>query len=172
MLLLRRLTVLLSLIALPKLVVAQTGATAPTPPLQGARKVSLAIDVDDNENVVSAERVRTVTELKLRTVGLRVLSREENRADPDINPWVSVAVNVMSVKIGGRIVGYAYCATVAMYEMGRSMRNGALASIVSYGPSSTMGVGPRESIEEQVTDRVVSHLLDELANEWLKANPK
>ena len=82
------------------LAVGCSEATAQSP-LQGVNQVTVSIDLsDDAPEVVDKQRLQTITELKLRTVGMRVLSDAENRADRHENPRVVVTVSLLRSTAG------------------------------------------------------------------------
>lgn len=58
-----------------------------------------------------------------------------------------------------------------MYDYGQFRRNNAFGRLVLLGLLATMGVGPRDDIERQA-ENALGGLVDQLANQWIKANPR
>ena len=140
--------------------------------LKGVTKATVEVHLVSNDRaVVTEDRLRTLTELRLRTAGLRVLSAAEDSKDPDVNPTVELRLTLLKVSDRGNSeLGYAFATRVSVRDYRPSPRNGAYVPQELWANSflnTTGNAQPSTDIE-----KVVSELLDDLLNDWLKANPK
>lgn len=163
-------------VAVAILTIGTSNAVAQTrpDPLVGISKVTVLVELDASGSPpsgVSEARLRTILELKLRTAGLRVLTREEDRADLDINPYIYLEVRTLETRAqAGRVLGYAYRFDLAAKVFGNVPFNRARAPMELWS-NSTMAVGGQDSASSQV-ERIVGELTDSFLNDWLKANPR
>ena len=145
---------------------------------QGLRDISkVTIDVvvagDDLPSGISESRLKTITELKLRTAGLRVLSEEENVADPDINPGgVATATVVLSLAaiLTEEIAWYSFSTNITVLEYHYLAVRDAFLPVELWrraGLNTTASEAAASAIES-----VVGQLLDAFLNDWLAANPR
>src|SRR5258708_2822785 len=80
-------------------------------PLRRVAKATVQINLTGDELPfgLTKERLQQMTELRLRTVGLKVLSAEENAKDPDIVSSVDVNVIILhAASVGGAKTGWAF----------------------------------------------------------------
>ena len=137
-------------------------------PLAGVNAVGVEVESPgkDLPQVFTATRLQTLIELKLRGAGLRVLPIALLT-----NPIVQLSV------IGGPVLGqrgsslgFVFGATMSARQYLVWPKNGAVAPLElwanSYVVTSDSGGAAAE------LERLVGILLDELINEWLKANPR
>lgn len=164
------------------LVVASWSAvtTAQTPPskLSGIAKVATPL-IDANlegcsasESGLTDDRLQTIIELRLRTAGLRILTVAEDRADPDINPFVHltlICVPVSSSETGVQW-GFAFSTQLSVQIYQRALINGSIAPTELW-ENTYLNVAGNKTLRAEV-ERVVGQLLDELINQWLAANPR
>ena len=148
---------------------------AQTPPLRGITKVTTLVAVALPEGKarpfdLTEDRLRTILELRLRTAGLRVLSHDEDRADPHINPYVYLSVTVLeaSSRSGAR-TGYVFSTDLSVRIFQRVTLNGSMAASELW-KGGLLNITDTEGITPDL-ERVVGLLLDQLLNEWLAANP-
>jgi len=119
---------------------------------------------------ISESRLQTILELRLRTAGLRVLSRDENAKDSEFNPYVMLNVSSLETSNqAGRPTGFAYTASLSVRIFGFVALNRTLAPSELWA-DSTMGVASVDS-SSQAIERIVNQLTDSFLNQWLKDNP-
>jgi len=139
-------------VGLTMLAVAMAAANAvaqPRPePLAGIKKVAILVSFASTGNSpgsVSEQRLQTVLELRLRSTGLRVLSEEEDRNDPDINPYLYLHVSTLEThNQGGTATGYAYRLDLSARVFATVPFNRARAPMVLWS-DDTMGVASRDA---------------------------
>ena len=138
-------------------------------PLAGITKLTVIVEtlppVAALANVTE-ERLRTVAELKLRVAGLRVVSHDEDKADPEIVPYVYVQLTMASNPAGL----FIYNVNLSLRREFSSPINGAWITGVLWEGG---GVGSASSsrMPNDVTDHL-GEFLDTLVNEILKAHPR
>ncbi len=157
--------VLLICILSSEFVQAQTGQGG----LRGISRVRVEVGVagDDLPSGTSGSRLRTITELKLRTAGLGVLSEEEYLADPDAIHYVGLSLTAIlteefawySVSTGLTVLEFRYQAARDAVLPVQLWVSGGLNTIPLKGAAS-------------VIEREVGQLLDGFLNDWLAANPR
>lgn len=154
----------------------QSIATAqPKPdPLGGVRKVTVLVlfgPTGTPPNGISEGRLQTILELRLRTAGLRVLTREEDNKDPDINPYVYLEVATLETSNqAGTVIGYAHRLDLSARVFASVPFNRARAPMVLWS-NGLIAVADRLSAAADI-ERIVNNLADEFLNAWLKANPR
>lgn len=164
------------LVAVVLLAINASGAAAQTPPdpLVGVRKVTVLVDykaIGSPPGEISESRLQTILELKLRTAGLRVLTQQENLADPDINPYVYLRVATLKTQTqGGRTIGYTYRLDLAAKVAGNVPFNRARVPMELWS-NSTMAVSDRDRASSHI-ESLVGQLTDLFLNAWRKANPR
>ena len=122
-------------------------------------------------NGITEDRLRTVLELKLRSAGLRVLSGDEDRIDPDQNPYIYLEVSTLqTTNKTGVVIGWSYAVRLSARIFGNVPINRSRAPIELWS-DSTMGVSGQESAALE-TERAVVELSESLLNAWLAANPR
>jgi hypothetical protein len=110
-------------------------------------------------------------ELRLRTAGLRVLSEDENRKDPDVNPCLELTVGSIRARIEeGTYIGFAYRLDLSARTYSLVGFNQALAQLVLW-EDGTMGVGSTDTASNRI-EQMVGELADSFLNDWLRANPR
>jgi hypothetical protein len=141
-------------------------------PLKGVSKLTVHVQLAAEEipPSVSRDRLRTITELKLRTAGIKVLSEDEDRRDSDINPAVEVSVILLAARAGGTDLGHAFSTRLSVRDYRLSRRNTAIVPSELWA-NSFLDLVPTNDTATQL-ERTLNMLLDQLLNEWLKANPK
>jgi hypothetical protein len=149
-------------------------AQSPVSPLKGVTKVTAGVRLAGNSLPVATlteERLQTLLELRLRTAGLRVLTSLEDRVDPEINPMVQLFVLMIPARTqGGVEMGHAFTTRLEVNETRLSPRNAALVDMELWS-SNYINITDRPTAAAEV-ERVVATVLDELVNEWLRANPR
>jgi hypothetical protein len=173
----RRTLVLVGAIVSSCVIVAQAQAPADQPkPLSRIARVVAIAEVSAADDVRQAmpteQRLKTLTELRLRSAGLLVLSRDEIIArDPEIYPLVEVSVIAMAPKLkDGRPVGFAFRMDLKVQEYRVTPRNGAPVPMVLWSRANIM-VTDRPDLSHSM-ERNLNEMLDDLVNEWLAANPR
>lgn len=102
---------------------------------------------------------------------MRVLSSEEDRKDPDINPYVYLRAAVLQTESrGGVITGYAYELDLSARVFTLVPFNTAHAPAVLWS-DATIAVGSREEASAHI-ERIVQQKIESFLNAWLKANPR
>jgi len=119
---------------------------------------------------VTADRLRTLTELKLRTAGIRVVTPAEVRDDPDAIPSLELTVIGVPARSGLEDLGWAFSMRLAVREYRPSQRNNAIVPVELWA-DSYLYISETSKSGEQA-ERTLGLLLDKLCNDWLKANPK
>src|SRR5262249_21679060 len=115
--------------------------------------------------------LHTIIELRLRSAGLKVLSEDEDARDPENNPKVELDVTILATgPEGGLRDGYTFFTSLVVREYRVSPRNSALVPMHLWQQGRLNLSGPARAGSE--IERVVNELLDNMLNEWLKANPK
>lgn len=143
-------------------------------PLIGVSKTGVLVSFAPTgaaPNGTSESRLQTIVELRLRQSGLRVLTNEEVLKDPDLIPWVQLAVMTLETKNqGGTIIGFTYSLSLAMRVYGTVPLSRAQRPMVLW-ETATIAVASREAASADI-ERIVGEQTDSLLNAWLKANPK
>lgn len=155
-------------------------------PLTGVKKVTVLVSMNATGEApvgINEDRLRTILELRLRSAGLRVLTDDEDRSDPELNPYVFLKVGTLETKNkAGQSIGY-------VYRFDLSARVFAIVPVLNADPSRvravssrprapmelwsdyTMAVGSNDDAPKQIED-IVNQLIDSFMNAWLKANPR
>src|SRR5574341_1137951 len=132
--------------------------------------VNVSLAGKDLPAEVTAERLKTLTELKLRTAGLRVVTPAEVRDDPDAIPSLELTVIGVPARSGPSDIGWASSSRLAIREYRPSRRNNAIVPVELWA-DAYLYITETGNAGDQA-ERVLTLLLDKLCNEWLKANPK
>jgi len=128
--------------------------------LMGINAVKVVIEDLSSDAVhlgLSRDRLRTLTELRLRQSGISM--------SPDALPYVYVRVNLLKTK--GGYAAHVNVRVNAPVQLVHSSKM-ALATIWSEG---SIHKGPASSCKQQVED-AVGEELDLFANDYLAANPR
>jgi hypothetical protein len=136
----------------------------------GRATVNVSLAGKDLPAEVTADRLRTLTELKLRTAGLRVVTPAEVRDDPDAIPSLELTIIGVPARSGMEDLGWAFSMRLAVREYRPSQRNNAVVPVELWA-DSYLYISETAKAGEQA-ERVLTLLLDKLTNDWLKANPK
>jgi hypothetical protein len=141
--------------------------------LKGVGKVTVEVLLAAREvpSWITEDRLRTILELRLRTAGFKVLSDADDRKDGDVNPRVLLDINIIPARLrGGPDIGYAFSSRLSLREYRASVRNQAILPIELWA-RSYLDIASSQNAASGV-EKTVADLLDELINEWLKANPR
>ncbi len=136
----------------------------------GRVTVNVALSGKDLPPSVTADRLRTLTELKLRTAGLRVVTPAEVHDDPDAIPSLELTVIGVPARSGLSDLGWAFSSRLAVREYRPSQRNNAIVPSELWA-DAYLYIAEGGNAGEQA-ERVLTMLLDKFLNDWLKANPK
>ena len=136
----------------------------------GRATVNVSLAGKDLPAEVTADRLRTLTELKLRTAGLRVVTPAEVRDDPDAIPSLELTIIGVPARSGMEDLGWAFSMRLAVREYRPSQRNNVIVPVELWA-DSYLYISETAKAGEQA-ERVLTLLLDKLTNDWLKANPK
>lgn len=141
-------------------------------PLRGVSRTTVNVSLAGKElpTEVTADRLRTLTELKLRTAGLRVVTPADVRDDPDAIPSLELTLIGVPARSGLEDLGWAFSLRLAVREYRPSQRNNAIVPVELWA-DSYLYISETSKAGEQA-ERVLTLLLDKLTNDWLKANPK
>lgn len=141
-------------------------------PLKSVARVTVNVSLagKDLPPAVTADRLKTLTELKLRTAGLRVVTPAEVRDDPDAIPSVELTLIGVPARSGLEDLGWAFFNRLAVREYRPSQRNNAIAPVELWA-DSYLYISETAKAGEQA-ERVLTLLLDKLTNDWLRANPR
>lgn len=143
-------------------------------PLDKVSKVTTLVNYSSTGQAphgISEERLRTILELRLRTAGLRVLSQDEDRVDPDLNPYMYLEVSTLqTMSRSGDALGWTYSVRLSARLFGVVPINKSRAPIELWA-NSTMGVSGKDSASAE-TERVVTEMCESFLNSWLAANPR
>ena len=128
------------------------------------------IDIAQKAEIgLDTSRLRTVTELRLRTAGLEVVP-----VDPSAILRVPVlGVNVTAIatsQYNGRALGYAYSTNVKLSGAGRLMADSAVLGELVLWQAGRINSTPTDLAGD--VEKTVDDLLDRFLNDWLAANPK
>ena len=142
------------------------------PPLEGVSTVWVDIRMTkhtDPLSPIALERLRTVAELKLRAIGLRVLDLDD--LSLPATPVVIIELIWLYRDAPGE---YVYHLAVEVSEPGYTYRNPAqLANWWVPIVARRAFIGVASSVDAAATlVKTCDVFLDELINEWLRANPR
>ena len=145
-------------------------AQSPGARLSGVRAVTVSVGVQYNAAggviPVDSSHVRTIVELRLRTVGIRVLTAQEGRASPQAVPYVSLLVLIVPVQDG-----YAASSHLTVRVSWPAAPYGeGVAPLELWNVSHLQVTGATDPGGD--IERGVGKVLDELVNSWLAANPR
>lgn len=144
------------------------------PPLKGVTKAGVNIVISPRKppHFPTKERLRTITELRLRSAGLTVLSWGELWGDEYPSPYVQVDLIITEIPVGRgeKLGGYAITTEVSMRVPTRYLRNGFLGNLVLW-ETAFLDVADFTDAAA-VPEKTLNQALDQLLNEWLKDNPK
>jgi hypothetical protein len=142
------------------------------PALKGVGRVTVNVSLAGKElpTQVTADRLKTLTELKLRTAGIRVVTPAEVHDDPDAIPSLELTIIGVPARSGMEDLGWAFSTRLALREYRPSQRNNAILPVELWA-DSYLYISETANAGEQA-ERVLTLLLDKLTNDWLKANPK
>jgi len=130
--------------------------------LVGINAVRVVVEGLDSDAVhfgLSKDRLRTLTELRLRQSGISV--------SPDARPFVYVRVNLLKLDGVRGCAAHVDVRVRALVQLVHSSKT-AFAAIWSEG---TVLIGPSSSCKQHVED-ALGELLDLFANDYLAANPR
>ena len=156
--------------------VAVSRGRAQTPvrdaPLKSAGRMTVNVSLAGKElpPEVTADRLKTITELKLRTAGIRVVTPAEVRDDPDAIPSLELTLIGVPARSSMEDLGWAFSMRLAVREYRSSVRNSAIVPVELWA-DSYLYISETGKAGEQA-ERMLGLLLDKLTNDWLKANPK
>ena len=134
--------------------------------LDSVKVVIQGLTTDAGAAGISERTLRTKVELALRQAGIRVV--KDSQRD-----YFFLDVAIMDVKVGERIVGYAYNVHYSLsrstYILDGSLPSAALFAVVwnSDQLAMTSMTGVSSTIYETVQDQ-----LEEFLNDYLTANPR
>ncbi len=159
-------------LAVSGLAASQARAQDRDPPLKSVNRVTVNIALSAKElpPSMTADRLKTLTELKLRTAGLRVVTPAEVHDDPDAIPSLELTVIAVPARSGVSDLGWAFSTRLAVREYRPSQRNNAIVPVELWA-DSYLYIAETGNAGEQA-ERVLTLLLDKFLNDWLKANPK
>ena len=149
-------------------------AQAQPSPLSGVRAAAAVVSFAPTGKTpygVSATRLQTILELRVRQAGLRILTDAEVKNETGGAPAIVLEVTTLETKnAGGVTVGYTFSVAVNALAWGRVPFNQAWAPLELWEKHTT-AVSDVDSTSREV-ERVVGELLDAFLNAWLAANPK
>ncbi len=141
---------------------------APLRGLDTVRVTLLPLDRDVENDGLSADLVRQDVELRLRKVGIRVLSEEEFKEKP-LTPTISVKLLIAAHK--GPAAGLCtFSLSLDLCELVTLARDSKITALASTWHTSSLGAvgkGKVRELRSEVTDAV-----DDFLNDFLAANPK
>ena len=154
------------------LIAGSASAQVRDDPLKGIVKVTVDVYLSaaNPPSLLDSTRLRTLTELKLRTAGLRVLSAAEDRQDTEANPAVELHVMLLKAENQRGVVGYVFSSRLSVREYQMARRNTAIVPIELWD-NSYLNIAASSETPAEI-ERVVTLLLDDFMNAWLKANPR
>jgi hypothetical protein len=162
------------LLAAALLIARQAAAKTTVDPLSGVRKVTVLLAFNATGKAphgISEDRLQTILELQLRRAGLHVLTHEEDKNDPDVNPYVYLQVTILQVRNqGGTLTGYAYNIDLSARVFGITAFNRSTVPMVLW-EDGTVAIASQDDAPADI-ERLVGELSDSFLNAWLKANPK
>lgn len=165
--------IILSLLSVAPICVTDTKAQEPSRALLGVSKVAVVVDLNVTGPPLglSKSRLQTLVELRLRQGGIHVLSEEEDKNDPNVNPYVYVLVSALETKNrAGVSVGYAYTARLSARVFARVSLNQAIAPQELWVDENIAAAAKDEAAAD--VERMVGELTDAFLNAWLAANPR
>src|SRR5574341_284526 len=138
-------------------------------PLKAVNRTTVNVSLagKDLPAEVTAERLKTLTELKLRTAGLRVVTPAEVHDDPDAVPSLELTIIGVPARSGLEDLGWAFSMRLAVREYRPSQRNNAIVPVELWA-DSYLYISETAKAGEQA-ERGLTLLLDKLTNDWLKA---
>ena len=120
---------------------------------------------------ISESRLQTMLELRLRTAGLRVLSAQEDAADPATNPYIYLKVSTLETSTeSGRSLGIVHRIDLSARVFSQNPINNAYVPMELWADGQ-LAVSSREGATAQI-ERIANTLIDSLLNTWLAANPR
>lgn len=121
---------------------------------------------------LSTQRLRTVTELALRSAGISVQSAENIRAKRALNPRFRQAYLYVRASTFRRDNSgpYSYHITVGLREMVKLVDGSGTAFGFLWG-TSLLGTVGRDNVAK-LADESVRPLVEQFANDYLAANPR
>ena len=139
-------------------------------PLQGVDavtvKVSIAAPPDILPTGLTAVRLQTLVELKLRAWALRVMPAAEDAMVPGIRPHVELEVTMLETRAVQKLAGYAFFMRLVVGEAGTSLRNGA-SVLNELWSHSFLNVSDQKTVVADM-ERSTGELVDQFVNEWLR----
>lgn len=103
---------------------------------------------------LSQHELQSQLEEKLRSAGIRVLSKLEDANDKDNNPIVKLLVYVLPVSAeGGAVVACAYRVDVFVHQAGRAPLNGSAAPVELWR-SGNIGFSSKEGFAQEIRTMV------------------
>jgi hypothetical protein len=145
-------------------------AEAQEPTLRHVSKVRVDINLAGSELPVgiTEDRLRTLVELKLRSAQMKVLSKDEDAADPDTNPFIQLSLLILKTESAvGQPLGFVFSPMLSVVEIRAITQRNIIAPVLLWQNNSlhTSSLEPaRDSVEKAVGD-----LVDKFLNNWLKA---
>lgn len=133
--------------------------------LPGVYVLVEGIDENVKDTGITTDSIQTKVELRLRSLGIKVLSRAEH-FNISGRPYLYVNVNAM-VSSGS----CSYNISVELHEDVRLVRNGALVIGATTWGSGGVGIGSTSGAAEFISEKVLENV-DKFANDYLAANPK
>ena len=121
-------------------------------------------------NLPDSDRVRTIVELRSRTLGIRVLTVAEAARDPESIPLFDANITAIALSNrGGVRTGLAYNLDLSLIEWTSVVRTHSAAPAILWTEGNLQSTGT-DDIRE-VFERDLNNQLDKFANALLRANP-
>jgi hypothetical protein len=137
-------------------------------PLKGLKRVFVLVEALDNDAAaagIAPEWVQQTVELRLRRIGLQVVSREEKGTL--LLPYIYVKWNFIQPEKGL----FAYDLEMSLNEGARLSRNKLFHPGVASWTSSHIGSAGLHTVAASV-GRMLNNALDAFENSYLIANPR
>jgi len=157
---LRRRTLIVVVPIAPSVPVLAWGSADVLKSVPGIKVLVIDVPRGATDIGLTTERLQTVTELKLRESGIKILSQDEWNKTPG-GPTLVIAVNIVGV---GCSIDVSFREIVFVSRQGKAV---AIPNSETWGRS----VAGTTHTPEFVVDRE-KELLDIFCNDWLKANPR
>ena len=151
------------------LAVATNPAVGQTP-LKGVWRMTVVIALSQTPGVgLDSSRLRTMTELRLRTAGLIVVGPAAGLYDV---PVLAVEVTAIPATQGeGRTIGFTYATNVKVTRLGRSVTDSSVFGPLEIWSNGGLNITGKDDVSTDV-EKTINDWLDQFLNDWLAANPK
>ena len=141
--------------------------------LAGIKTCTVTVEVSDKiKSVQFRDQIRTDVELKLRLIGLTVISEKTREDKLENGQWQAEGRPTIAVEVVAHTYSesdpFIFCATVSLIQQAYLSRNPNVRMLATTWSKVGVGVAGFELIRKHIKE----NLMDVFLNDYLSVNPK